>query len=426
MTLTPLLAADISGSIQVTLAVITIVAGVIVYLFQRRQNLNNRFNSCATSLHENNEEAQISSAILLRSFLTKKYYKRDTLNLISALLRVIPYGNLQKTLGDGLSYVGNADGMDLQETKLHKLSVRSKWSIRKELSGSSRPCRLQSFRRVDFFRADITESSFYHVNFDRSVFYDAILSDSSFHYCRFADANFREADLYNVTFDQCYLDRVDFSAALHVESARVKLPPYEKKPEHPELIYFLDENGIYDKYHDEIVFNPKKSGTGVFVSHLGMMDATQSSIMRDIKGWLGTSFKVNFFDIERKNYRDSGQLRSIRNAMSRCKGVVIMAFSYLNVDSGSIHQVKGNVICSIKDVSFSSPWLQVEASIARSLDLPCLIIIQEGVQHTGLFDDKLVKNDDGMFMVEFKGSTVTLSEEDQRLVQNWYKQVSSK
>ena len=258
------------------------------------------------------------------------------------------------------------------------------------------------------------------------MFYDAILSDTAFHYCRFADANFREADLYNVTFDQCYLTGVDFSAALHVESARVKLPSAEIQPKHRELIYYLNKDGIYDKYHDKIVFRPKKGKSRIFLSHLGMMDAQQSSIMRDTKGWLGASYKVNFFDIERKNYRDSGQLRSIRNAMSRCKGVVIMAFSYLNVDSGSIHQVKGDVICSIKDVSFSSPWLQIEASIARSLNLPCLIIIQEGVQHTGLFDDKLVKNDDGMFMVEFKGSTVILSEEDQRLVQNWYKQVSSK
>lgn len=422
-----LLIDDMSGSIQVTLALITAIAGVIVYFFQRRQNLNNRFNRCANTLHENNEEAQITAAILLRSFLTKRYYRRDSINLISALLRVIPYGNLQKTLGDGLSFIKNADGKDFQDGKLHKLSVRSKWSVQQEISERERPCRLQSFRRVDFFRADITESSFYHVRFDKSVFYDALLCETAFHYCSFTGANFRNADLYRVTFDQCLLKDVDFSHSLHIETARVKTVPTDNSsPKHQELIYYLNKDGIFDEYHEKVVFRPKKNKSQIFLSHLGLMDPQQSNLMRDIKGWLETKYKVNCLDIERKNYRDSGQLRSIRNEMTQCKGVVIMAFAYLKVSSGSINHVKGDKTDPIKDVFFSSPWLQVETAIARSLNLPCLIFIQKGVQHTGLFDDKLVKNDDEMFMIEMDKSMANLTSMDKLHIQNWHKKLETK
>ena len=417
---------DMPGNIQVTLGVITLIAGVIVYFFQRRQYLNQRFNDCATTLRANNEEAKITSAILLRSFLTRRYYTKDSIHLISALLREVPYGNLQKTLGDGLSFIKNADGQDFQDRKLHDLSIRSRWSIRKEISGRKRPCRLQSFRRVDFYRADITESSFYHIRFDKSVFCESLLCETAFHYCSFIGADFRYADLNKVTFDQCQLEGVDFSKSLHIETVRVKsLTTSSKTPQHQELINYLNKDGVFDKYHKKVVYYPPKNKPNIFLSHLGMMDSQQSNDMRDVKGWLNANYNVNFSDIERKNYRDSKQLENIRNKMSQCNGVIVMAFAYLNVDSGSIHKVKGNTICSIKDASFSSPWLQVETEIARSLDLPCLIFIQNGVQHTGLFDDKLVKNDGKMYMIELRGSTVNFTTSDEQIIKDWHSKVEA-
>ena len=126
----PMLVAESNGSVQTTIAIISLIAGVIVYLFQRIQNRNNRFNQCTSSLQTGTEEAQITSAILLRSFLGFPSYKNDALNLIIALLRVTSYGNLQKTLSDGFSYVSHADGKDFQGVKLHMACIKSRRQIK--------------------------------------------------------------------------------------------------------------------------------------------------------------------------------------------------------------------------------------------------------------------------------------------------------
>ena len=126
------------GAIQATAAIVTILAGVIVYLFERLRNRNSRFDKCSSDLYSENETAQITSAILLRSFLKYRSYRADALNLISALLRVLPNGNLQKTLGDGLSFVTYADGQDFQGANLSKVSIKSSDRVRYEISGKKK------------------------------------------------------------------------------------------------------------------------------------------------------------------------------------------------------------------------------------------------------------------------------------------------
>ena len=82
-------------------AIITALAAVIIFVFQYVKNYNERYKQYASDLYrEDNQTAQITSAILLRSYLTpqwlglNRFYVKSTLNLIAAILRHTQNGNL--------------------------------------------------------------------------------------------------------------------------------------------------------------------------------------------------------------------------------------------------------------------------------------------------------------------------------------------
>lgn len=407
------------GAIQATAAIVTILAGVIVYLFERLRNRNSRFDKCSSDLYSDNETAQITSAILLRSFLKYRTYRADALNLISALLRVLPNGNLQKTLGDGLSFVTCADGQDFQGANLSKVSIKSQKRIRYEITGKRKYNTRSRFRKADFYRADISECSICNINFDKAVFMDSLLTGTSFHNCSFRNANFNDADISGTRFFACDLTGANFSTARHRKDATVITVEKERAKETDRfaLSLYLDGNGIFQKErrsviaYPEMVYTPK-----VFLSHLGMMDSKQQLAYRNLKNWMEKTYQISFDEIRREDYRTSGQLKMVNDRLSQCCGVVIMAFSHLRVESGSIHDSKSEAITSIKNEAFPSPWLQIETAFARAEGLPCLVIVQKGVNCNGIFDKALVQNEKGLYMVEYDES---IKDMDQKVIRKW-------
>ena len=407
------------GAIQATAAIVTILAGVIVYLFERLRNRNSRFDKCSSDLYSENETAQITSAILLRSFLKYRSYREDALNLISALLRVLPNGNLQKTLGDGLSFVTYADGQDFQGANLSKVSIKSSKRVRYEISGKKKYNVRSRFRKADFYRADISECSICSINFDKAVFMDTILTNTSFHNCSFRNANFKDADVSGTRFYACDLTGANFSTSRHRKDAMVITAEKEQATELDKfpLSLYLDRNGIVQKERQSVVIYPERDFTAnVFLSHLGMMDSKQQLAYRNLKNWMEKTYHISFDEIRREDYRTSGQLKMVNDRLAQCCGVVIMAFSHLKVESGSIHDSQSEAITNIKNESFPSPWLQIETAFARAEGLPCLVIVQKGVNCNGIFDKALVQNEKGLYMVEYDDS---IKDMDQKVIRKW-------
>ncbi len=417
ITVLPLI--DMPGAIQATAAIVTILAGVIVYLFERLRNRNSRFDKCSSDLYSENETAQITSAILLRSFLKYRSYREDALNLISALLRVLPNGNLQKTLGDGLSFVTYADGQDFQGANLSKVSIKSSKRVRYEISGKKKYNVRSRFRKADFYRADISECSICSINFDKAVFMDTILTNTSFHNCSFRNANFKDADVSGTRFYACDLTGANFSTSRHRKDAMVITAEKEQATELDKfpLSLYLDRNGIVQKERQSVVIYPERDFTAnVFLSHLGMMDSKQQLAYRNLKNWMEKTYHISFDEIRREDYRTSGQLKMVNDRLAQCCGVVIMAFSHLKVESGSIHDSQSEAITNIKNESFPSPWLQIETAFARAEGLPCLVIVQKGVNCNGIFDKALVQNEKGLYMVEYDDS---IKDMDQKVIRKW-------
>ena len=422
-------AGTIAGLVSMTIALIGLITGFITSRFQRQRTENIRFDKCSSNLYSENETAQITSAILLRSFLKEKGFRSKALNLITALLRVLPNGNLQKTLGDGLSFVKNADGQDFQGANLSKVSIKSAKRVKYEIYGRKRYNVRSFFRKADFYKADISECSIYNVNFDKAVFMDAILSDTSFHNCSFRNANFKDADLSGTRFFACDLTGANFSTARHRKDAQVYSCEKDKATAESchALSAYLDEKGICKKEpSDTIVFPEQDFTANVFLSHLGMMDSQQQLAYRNLKNWMEQQYGITFDEIRREDYRTSGQLKMVNDRLAQCSGVVIMAFSHLKVASGTIHDSNKEAITNLTNTSFPSPWLQIETAFARSAGLPCLVIVQKGVNCNGIFDKTLVQNEKGLYMVEYDDSIKDMNKKEIQKWVNRFRKVASK
>ena len=92
------------------------------------------FSDCTKSLHSDNEVSRITAAILLRSYLRKPGFRKSALKVYVALLRVLPKGNVQKTLADGLGYIDKAIGHDFQKINMHDVLIKPKSYIKYEIT----------------------------------------------------------------------------------------------------------------------------------------------------------------------------------------------------------------------------------------------------------------------------------------------------
>lgn len=116
---------DVFAKIAAFVAVVYALGKVLHYILHYKEKQNEEytasFNAIITQLSSNNQSSQLSAAILLRRFFDekgekgRKSLKDETINVMSSLLRVLPTGILQKTLGDGLAYAKDLSNSDLQK-----------------------------------------------------------------------------------------------------------------------------------------------------------------------------------------------------------------------------------------------------------------------------------------------------------------------
>lgn len=399
--------------------IITVVAAVFVFVFQHIKYTNERYKQYASDLYrEDNQTAQITSAILLRSYLTPKWfglsraYVKSTLNLIAAILRHTNNGNMQKTLADSISYVLKADGQDLQYANMYKCSIKPKSRIEYEITKDEKKLDKRiSLRCADFFKANISQSGLYDINAEKAVFCESLLCGTTFHNCILENANFSNADVHNLKFKNCKLMGANFAGARRLDT--VKVYDSATAPKGESLLKYLNEKGVFVGSHIgqqyEVCNKPKK----IFISKLGSMNTKQKMYYIQLKEYLQQKYHYQFVFIDPEDYRDSGQVEMIVNRMSDCSGVLIFAFSYIHINQGNLVGISS----AINNEEHISPWLQIEAALANALyKLPCMVVAEEGICCNGIFDANIIKNEELMCILNYTG---TLSNDDEKYLLHW-------
>lgn len=405
------------------ITIITFGAGIIVYYVQKSKEYSDLFLKCASQLNSQNESDQIAGAVLMRAFIKRRKYREKALLLISSFLQSLPNGNLQKILADSLSMCKSAKGHDFQSCNMYNALIKPSYYIRYELTKVSFFKRLRlNFKAADFFEANLVQFNAKSVNFKGAVFYRALLRDAIFTNCILKDANFQESDLSGTRFKECNLEGADFRNARRISEASVF---YEKERRYVPLINFLTEKGVFSSVPemDKVRYIVEEAKKSIFVSRLGLMDSQQELYYNNILNYISDKFKVNFVSLDRTAYRKYGQLSMIHDNMSKCSGVIVFAFSHLSVAEGVIcKNLKEPYKQEIKDCSYSSSWLQIETAFAKSMNIPTLIIMEDGVRDDGIWDDFIVQYNTGLLKFTYEG---TLEEQKQHkaIIDSWYNSV---
>ena len=405
------------------ITIITFGAGIIVYYVQKSKEYSDLFLKCASQLNSQNESDQIAGAVLMRAFIKRRKYREKALLLISSFLQSLPNGNLQKILADSLSMCKSAKGHDFQSCNMYNALIKPSYYIRYELTKVSFFKRFRlNFKAADFFEANLVQFNAKSVNFKGAVFYRALLRDAIFTNCILKDANFQESDLSGTRFKECNLEGADFRNARRISEASVF---YEKEGRYVPLINFLTEKGVFSSVPemDKVRYIVEEAKKSIFVSRLGLMDSQQELYYNNILNYISDKFKVNFVSLDRTAYRKYGQLSMIHDNMSKCSGVIVFAFSHLSVAEGVIcKNLKEPYKQEIKDCSYSSSWLQIETAFAKSMNIPTLIVMEDGVRDDGIWDDFIVQYNTGLLKFTYEG---TLEEQKQHkaIIDSWYNSV---
>lgn len=386
--------------ISLAAAVIVSIYHYWVYRSQVRAKRSEDFNNCASNLYSPNETAQITSAILLRSFLKRKAYKQDTINLIVALLRTLPTGNMQKTLADSISYMGNVDGQDFQGVNLNNASIKPKSRIMYEITKDEKYLQRRiNMKCADFFDADINESSISNINAQEAIFHNCRMKNTTLHFSDFRNASFELANMENVKFKGCELEGANFSKVKSLSTIKVFGKDYPKST----IIDYLDSKGefsVKNLNNADNKYSDKEPMRKIFISKLGLMDALQVTHYNDVKDYLQRAYNAKFAYIDRPDYRDKGQLDTVKDGIKECTGMIVLAFSYLAVSEGYLHR---NIEDKrVENKSLPSPWMQIEATMANSLGMPILIIGEKGMIRNGIFEDTIVNSENSIFFVEYE------------------------
>lgn len=405
------------------ITIITFGAGIIVYYVQKSKEYSDLFLKCASQLNSQNESDQIAGAVLMRAFIKRRKYREKALLLISSFLQSLPNGNLQKILADSLSMCKSAKGHDFQSCNMYNALIKPSYYIRYELTKVSFFKRLRlNFKAADFFEANLVQFNAKSVNFKGAVFYRALLRDAIFTNCILKDANFQESDLSGTRFKECNLEGAVFRNARRISEASVF---YEKERRYVPLINFLTEKGVFSSVPemDKVRYVVEEAKKSIFVSRLGLMDSQQELYYNNILNYISDKFKVNFVSLDRTAYRKYGQLSMIQDNMSKCSGAIVFAFSHLSVAAGVIcKNLKEPYKQEIKDCSYSSSWLQIETAFAKSMNIPTLIVMEDGVRDDGIWDDFIVQYNTGLLKFTYNG---TLEEQKQHkaIIDSWYNSV---
>lgn len=413
----------IMNSIGLIISIVTAISTIIVFFIQQSKFKSESFLRYAEHLHSDKESDRIASAVLLRYFIRKRAYRKRTINIITSLLRITPNGNLQKTLGDGLSYSHNHRGQDFQKVNLHNVLIKPQSYIKyklcsyKSLKAFYKKSRIK-YNGADFYLANLSELNANSVNFSGAHFIEANVCRAKFKNCIFENANFGYSNMDCTEFKDCILDGACFANAKRISSASI-IGEHGVKTS---LINHLDSEGYFHPTpYDSIQYIENQDNKHIFISKLGLMDSFQQMHYDRIIDYLKKNYHINPVYLDRNDYVDFGQLSTIKEKMSYCAGVVVFAFSYLNVTEAVLHKNLAYPQCELqKNCAYSSPWIQIETAFANTMGLPTMVILEPEVVHDGIFDERIIENDYKLFKITYNGG---LTSQDKSVIDKWYNNV---
>lgn len=326
---------------------------------RRREEASASFDKVVDNLASDNPAAQLSAAVLLRRFLSlrigkEKFLHKETIDVISSILRTLPTGVYQKTLADGLAYASDLTNADLQRTNLQNIYLGSK-SERIVL------------HNTDLFMSNLTYGLIDNVDAVGIILYNSLLYGTIIKNSDLSNANFMGADLTNIRFSKVKLKNADFRKATNVP---------------PEISNKLVD-GIYPSDEDVTTSNAK-SEKAIFFSMPGNMSkADEMTVLAYRQYLMKLGYEVIYYN--RDTYPRFGQLSQIKASIEKCAAMIAFGTKQTFIKEG-VYRPGMSGERSINDSWLSTPWNEVEVGMATMIGIPILLVKDDDIED-GIFDD---------------------------------------
>lgn len=360
---------DVIQLIAILSVVTAVVYGILKYIqdflqsaSRKREGYYKSFDIVVSQLSSDNKTSQLSAAILLRRYLTNTIIDLhiEAVNVISSILKVIPTGVLQKTLGDGLAYAKNLSKIDLQNTNLQNLYLGRKDDIRINM------------KETDMFMADISYATLNNIDGQGAIFLDAILYHTQIKKCDFTNAYFKGTDLSKAYFEKVKLYGANFCNATNL--------PIEFEGK-------LSQEGIF-MYEEEFTTpSTKQECKTVFFSMPGCMSKEDEILTKDYKAYLENELHFEVIYYQKDEYPEFGQFNKIRQSIQNSSAMIAFGFKQISIKEGISHP-NTQYEQSIKDIDLPTPWNELEVGMGLMNNIPILLVKSEGI-NSGAFDNKL-------------------------------------
>lgn len=332
---------------------------------RKRESYYKSFDTVVSQLSSDVKTSQLSAAILLRRYFGNTGKKKradlhlETINVISSLLKVLPTGVFQKTLGDGLAYAVNLSKVDLQNTNLQNLYLGRKDDVRIQMN------------ETDMFMSDLSYANLDKIDGRGAVFMNSILYHASIKNCDFTNANFNGADLCNVYFYNVTLSGADFSKATNL-------------PE--EFEGCLDESGRFMGQESFSTPSTRKEKKVVFFSMPGCLSKRDEMITKDYRDFLEKA-GYNVIWYTKDEYPEFGQFNKIRQSITKSSAMIAFGFKQICVEKGVSHPDTTQER-QIENLYMSTYWNELEVGMGLMNNLPVLLVKDADIDN-GVFDRKL-------------------------------------
>ncbi len=363
---------DILQLIAILGLVAAVVYGILKFVLDfiqresiKRENYYKSFDTVVAQLSSDVKTSQLSAAILMRRYFKELGNKKradlhlEAINVISSLLKVLPTGVFQKTLGDGLAYAVNLSEVDLQNTNMQNLYLGRKDDTRIQM------------QETDMFMADLSYANLDKIDGQGAVFMNSILYHASIKNCDFTNAYFYGADLSNAYFKNVILYGADFSKASNL--------PIEFQGK-------LSEDNKFTSKEPITTPSTKQEGKVIFFSMPGSLSKQAEVITKDYRDFLeAKGYKVLYY--EKDEYPEFGQFNKIRQSITNSSAMIAFGFKQINIKQGVLHPNTATEV-EIQDKYMSTSWNELEVGMGLMNKLPILLVKDKDID-SGVFDSKL-------------------------------------
>ncbi|MGV6849035.1 MAG: hypothetical protein ACWA5A_11735 [Marinibacterium sp.] len=122
----------------------------------------------------------------------------------------------------------------------------------------------------------------------------------------------------------------------------------------------------------------------VFLSVGGTANKTQETFVTELENRLRAE-GLTPNTVGRNTFSSDAPLKTVEELMSRCDGTIVLALERTFLAKGS-EKRGGEKERELENVSFATPWNQIEAAMSYANGMPLLVIVEEGLKLEGLLE----------------------------------------